>query len=175
MSSRYDAADVARLVPTTLQDSAMRRSIASFAQLLVLLSPCASAQDAHLRGMFGLIRAPAADTRPPTGEARAVVDESGRVRIDLVVAGLTERVTSATLHAGNAGENTEQLARLDVTADDGEARVIGGRVDLTPLVAQQVRSGGAYIVLRSSEHPDGFLRAQLAPLPRTLESATDRP
>lgn len=139
--------------------------------LLLVLPLAALAQDMHLRGVFALIRAPAADTRPPTGEARAVVNEDGGVRVDLVVSGLTERVTSATLHTGNAGESTEQVARLDVAVDGDEARIIGGRVDLTPLVAQQVRSGGGYIVLRTSEHPDGFLRAQLARQPRTLGDA----
>ncbi|WP_133478240.1 CHRD domain-containing protein [Cognatilysobacter segetis] len=153
----------------------MHRLATSIALLLLTLPLCVSAQEVRLRGMFSLVRAPAADTRPPTGEARAVVDEDGRVRVDLVVAGLTERATSATLHTGDAGENTEQVARLDVAADDGEARVIGGRVDLTPLVAQQVRAGSAYIVLRTSEHPDGFLRAQLAPQARTLGSVSNGP
>jgi hypothetical protein len=103
------------------------------------------------------------------------VDEDGGVRVDLVVSGLGERVTSATLHTGDAGDNTEHVARLDVAADDGVARVIGGRVDLTPLIAEQVRAGSAYILLHSSEHPDGFLRAQLGPQARTLGSVSSGP
>ena len=104
-----------------------------------------------------------------------MVDEDGDVRIDLVVSGLTERATSATLHTGDAGDNTEQVARLDVVADGSEARIIGGTADLTPIVAQQVRNGAAYIVLRTSEHPDGVLRAQLAPQARTLDTAGNGP
>ena len=151
----------------------MRRFLLSLVLLALPLS--ALAQDVHLRGTFNLVRAPAADTRPPTGEVRAVVGEDGRVRIDLVVSGLTERATSVTLHTGDAGENTEQVARMDVAADGAEARVIGGRADLTPLVAQQVRAGSAYVLLHSSEHPDGFLRAQLGPQARTLESTSNGP
>ena len=124
---------------------------------------------------FSLVRAPAADTRPPVGEVRATVDDDGRVRLDLVVSGVNEKATSVTLHTGNAGESTQDVARLDVVADGTEARVIGGRVDLTPLVAQQVRAGSAYVVLHTSQHPDGFLRAQLAPQARTLESVTAGP
>lgn len=146
----------------------MRRIPSWTLSLLLVVPLAASAQDVHLRGAFSLVRAPAADARPPTGEARAIVEDDGDVRVDLVASGLTERVTSATLHTGNAGENTEQVARLDVVSDGDEARIIGGRIDLTPIVAQQVRSGAAYIVLRTSEHPDGFLRAQLAPQARTL-------
>lgn len=153
----------------------MRRFLLRSLPLLLALPFAAVAQDVHLRGMFTLLRAPAADTRAPVGEARAVVDEDGDVRVDLVVSGVTERVTSATLHSGTAGENTEHVARLDVVADGEEARIIGGRADLTPLVAQQVRSGAAYIVLRTSEHPDGYLRAQLAPQARTLGSVSNPP
>jgi hypothetical protein len=152
----------------------MRRS-AFFPLLLLALPLFAPAQDIHLRGTFNLLRAPAADMRPPSGEARAVVDDDGRVRVDMVVSGLTERVTSATLHAGDAADNTEQVARMDVAADAGEARIIGGRVELTPLVTQQVRAGNAYILLHTSEHPDGFLRAQLGVQPRTLGSVSNGP
>ena len=153
----------------------MRRSILLSAALALVLPLGVQAQDIHLRGTFNLLRAPEADARPPSGEARAVVDEDGDVRIDMVVSGLTERATSATLHAGDAADNTEQVARMDVAADAGEARVIGARVDLTPLVTQQVRAGNAYILLHTNEHPDGFLRAQLAPQPRTLGTVTSGP
>ena len=143
--------------------------------LVLLLPTLALAQNVHLQGRFLPLRGPEADARPPVGEARAVVDEDGDVRIDLVVSGLTERATSATLHTGDAGDNTEQVARLDVVADGSEARIIGGTADLTPIVAQQVRNGAAYIVLRTSEHPDGVLRAQLAPQARTLDTAGNGP
>ena len=143
--------------------------------LLLALPIAAHAQDVRLRGTFSLVRAPAADTPPPVGEVRATVGDDGRVRLDLVVSGMNERATSVTLHTGNAGESTQDVARLDAVADGSEARVIGGRVDLTPIVAQQVRSGAAYVVLHTSQHPDGFLRAQLAPQARTLESVSAGP
>ena len=138
--------------------------------LLAAVAGTAAAQDVQLQGRFLPLRAPDADARPPVGEVRARIEEDGDVRIDLVVSGLGERVTSATLHTGTGGESTGQVARMDVVADGNEARIIGARVDLTPLVAQQVRSGAAFVVLRTSEHPDGVLRASLAPQARTLGS-----
>lgn len=154
-----------------------RRNVAPIVLALSLAAalPSALAQPLNLHGRFALVRAPAADARPPVGEVRATVDDDGGVRVDLVVSGMTERATSVTLHTGNAGESTQDVARLDVTADGSEARVIGGRIDLTPLVAQQIRNGSAYIVLHTSQHPDGFLRAQLAPQARSLESVTAGP
>ena len=134
------------------------------------LATAAQAQDVRLRGLFSPLRAPEAETRPPAGEVRAVIDEDGDVRVDLVVSGLTERVTGATLHTGRAGENGEQVARMDVAVDGAEGRVIGATADLSPAVAAQVRAGQAYVVVRTSEHPDGILRAQLAPQTRSLEA-----
>lgn len=138
--------------------------------VLAGLGADAFAQEVRLRGLFAPIRAPEGDTRPPTGEVRALIDEDGDVRVDLVVSGLTGRITSATLHTGRAGENGEQVARMDVAVEGGEGRVIGATADLSPALAAQVRAGEAYVVLRSSEHPDGILRAQLAPQARSLEA-----
>lgn len=137
----------------------------------VLVAPLAAqAQETRLRGLFVPLLAPAADTRPPTGEVRAILDEDGDVRVDLVVSGLTEQVTSATLHTGRAGENGEQVARMDVAVDGSEGRVIGATADLSPAVAARVRDGEAYVLVRTSEHRDGILRAQLAPQARSLEA-----
>lgn len=153
----------------------MRRIILLSTLAVALALPAAHAeeamQDMRLRGTFAPLRAPEGDMRPAGGEVRVNMEADGDVRVDLVVSGLTERVTSATLHTGNAGENGEQIARMDVTVDGAEGRVIGATATLSPLVAQQVRTGGAYVVVRTNEHPDGILRAQLAPQARTLESA----
>lgn len=130
----------------------------------------AQAQDLRMRGAFIPMQAPEGDARPATGEVRALVEADGDVRVDLVVSGLTERVTGATLHTGRAGENGEQVARMDVAVDGSEGRIIGGTASLTPLVAAQVRGGEAYVVVRTSEHPDGILRAQLAPQARSIEA-----
>ena len=130
----------------------------------------AQAQDTRLRGAFTPLRAPEGDARPATGDVRASIDSDGDVRVDLVVSGLTERVTSATLHTGRAGENGEQIARMDVSVDGSEGRIIGATASLSPLVAERVRAGEAYVVIRTSEHPDGILRAQLAPQARSLEA-----
>lgn len=138
--------------------------------LLALVPLSAAAQDARLAGRFNPTRAPEADTRPPVGEARLLVEDDGDLRVDLVVSGLTERATSATLHIGDGGNSTQQVARLDVSFDGGVARVIGGRATLSPLVAQQVRKGDAYLVLRTNEHPEGVMRAELAPEARSLGS-----
>lgn len=127
-------------------------------------------QDMRLRGTFTPLRAPDGDERPAVGEVRLNLEADGDARVDLVVSGLTERVTSATLHTGEAGENGEQVARMDVTLDGSEGRIIGATTSLSPLIAERVRAGGAYVVVRTSEHPDGILRAQLAPQARSLEA-----
>lgn len=129
-----------------------------------------TAGDIRMRGAFIPLRAPVADARPPVGEVRASVQADGDVRIDLVVSGLEGQASTATLHTGRAGENGEQVARMDVSVDGADGRVIGGTARLTPLVAQRVRAGEAYVVVRTSEYPDGILRAQLAPQARSLES-----
>ena len=148
----------------------MRRFTALLFTIALIVPGLAAAQDVHLRGQFVPTRAPEADTRPATGEARAVVEVDGDTRVDLVVSGLTERATSATLHAGDAGDTTEQVASMPLTVNGGEARAIGATVTLTPAVAAQIRAGDAYIVIRTNEHPDGVLRAQLVPQAKTLES-----
>lgn len=138
--------------------------------LLAGASVEAIAQDVRLRGVFAPVRAPEGEARPATGEVRALIDEDGDVRLDLVVSGVDGSVTGATLHTGRAGENGEQVARMDVAVEGTEARVIGATADLGPALAAQVRAGEAYVVLRTSEHPDGVLRAQLMPQARTLET-----
>lgn len=150
------------------------RKILAVAVLFAGLMAPAFAQDAppeaRLRGAFLPLLAPEGDARPATGEVRLRMDEDGDIRVDLVVSGLTERATSATLHLGRGSEGGEQVARMDVTADESIARVVGATAKLSPLVAERVRAGEAYVLLRTNEHPDGLLRAPLAPQPRSFEA-----
>ncbi|WP_407909843.1 CHRD domain-containing protein [Lysobacter claricitrinus] len=132
-------------------------------------------QVVHMQGRFAPVRAPEADVHPPSGEARVTLDDSNNVRVDMVVSGLTERATSVTLHTGTSGESTGQVARLDVVVDGQDARIIGGTASVTPAIAQQIRDGQGYLVLRTNEHPDGLMRAELSVQPRTLGSTTNGP
>lgn len=143
----------------------------AFVAVLGTVPLLADAQDMRLRGGFVPLLAPAADARAPVGEVRAIVEADGDVRIDLVVSGLTETARAATLHVGRASEAGEQVARVDVAAQGSEARVIGGTFTLSPAVAQRVRAGEAFVLLRTSEHADGLLRAPLTPQARSLEAA----
>jgi len=127
-------------------------------------------QESRLRGAFAPLLAPEGDTRPATGEVRMRLEDDGDLRVDLVVSGLTERATAATLHLGRGSEGGEQVARMDVAADGPVARVVGATARLSPLVAERVRSGEAYVLLRTNEHPDGLLRAPLAPQARSFEA-----
>lgn len=150
------------------------RQILAAAVLLAGLVSHAAAQappaEARLRGNFAPLLAPEGETRPATGEVRVRLDEDGDVRVDLVVSGLTERATAATLHLGRGSEGGEQVARMEVVADESIARVVGATARLSPLVAERVRAGEAYVLLRTNEHPDGLLRAPLAPQPRSFEA-----
>jgi hypothetical protein len=147
----------------------------AIAALLALVAFQAGAQtatsgDVRLRGAFAPLLAPEGDARPATGEVRLRVEDDGDARVDLVVSGLTERATAATLHLGRSSEGGEQVARMDVIADGSVARVVGATTRLSPLVAGRVRDGEAYVLLRTNEHPDGLLRAPLGVQPRSLES-----
>lgn len=150
----------------------MNRHAVLLIALSTLLPMTASAQDARLRGNFVRTLAPAAGQAPATGEARLSVDADGRVRVDLVVSGMAETPTVATLHTGGPGDPGELVARMDVIADGDGGRVIGGTADLSPVLAQRVRDGGAYVLIHTSEHPGGILRAQLLPQARTLGEAS---
>ena len=130
----------------------------------------ATPPEARLRGAFVPLLAPEGETRPATGEVRMQMDEDGDIRIDLVVSGLSERATSATLHLGRGSEGGEQVARMDVASEESVARVVGATAKLSPLVAERVRAGEAYVLLRTNEHPDGLMRAPLAPQPRSFEA-----
>lgn len=148
-----------------------RIALLTLAAVLGVQPLVADAQDVRLKGTFLPLLAPDADTRAPVGEVRAIVEEDGDVRIDLVVSGLTETARSATLHVGRDSEGGEQVARVDVAAQGPEARVIGGTFTLGPTVAQRVRNGEGFVLLRTSEHADGLLRAPLTPQARSLDAA----
>lgn len=134
------------------------------------IAQTATPPEVRLRGVFTPLLAPEGDTRAPTGEVRLRLEEDGDMRVDLVASGMTERATSATLHLGRGSQTGEQVASMEVTADQGVARVVGATVTLSPLVAVRVREGEAYVLLRTNEHPDGLLRAPLQPQARSLES-----
>jgi hypothetical protein len=147
-------------------------------RLLVLLALLlhampAFAQDVRLRGQFTRLLAPEADTRPETGEVRATLEDDGELRVDLVVTGLSERATSSTLHLGRGSEGGDQVASMEITMSGADARVIGATADLTPAVAARLREGDGYVLIRTSEHPDGLLRAELLPHARTLDTVAD--
>lgn len=133
-------------------------------------APSTTPSDMRLRGAFAPLLAPEGDTRPATGEVRVRLEDDGDLRVDLVASGLTERATAATLHLGRGSEGGEQVARMDVAADGATARIIGATTRLSPLVAERVRAGEGYVLLRTNEHPDGLLRAPLAPQARSFES-----
>jgi hypothetical protein len=147
-----------------------RITILLLAAAVAALPAIANAQDVRLRGGFVPLLAPAADTRAPVGEVRAILEEDGDVRIDMVVSGMTETARTATLHLGRGSEAGEQVGRLDVSTQGSEARIIGGTLRLTPAVAARVRDGDAFVLVRTSEHADGLLRAALAPQARSLEA-----
>lgn len=138
----------------------------AFAQQVLTAPPA----EVRLRGAFVPLLAPEGETRPPTGEVRMRLEDDGDIRVDLVVSGMTETATGVTLHLGEASQVGEQVARMDVTTDGREARIVGATARLTPLVAERVRAGEAFMLVRTNEHPDGWLRAALAPQARSIES-----
>ena len=102
-----------------------------------------------------------------TGEARAVLQDDGKLRITLMFGGLAANVTGVELHTGASSDNGPQVAVID--AKPGAQGWVGNTVlTLTPDVAANVRAGDAYLLVTTADFPAGALRGQLVPQPVRL-------
>ena len=102
-----------------------------------------------------------------TGEARAVLQDDGKLRITLMFGGLAANVTGVELHTGARSDNGPQVASID--ARPGAQGWTGNTVlTLTPDVAADVRAGDAYLLVTTTDFPAGALRGQLVPQPVRL-------
>ncbi|HEU4813127.1 MAG TPA: CHRD domain-containing protein [Xanthomonadaceae bacterium] len=108
-----------------------------------------------------------------TGEAHAWLDDEGRVRIELVFGGLKSGASGAALYAGEATENGDLVAELDVAPDLVRGRLDDIEIALSPEVAERMRAGETYLQVETPGFPDGAIRGQLVPQPVRLEDGVE--
>jgi len=102
-----------------------------------------------------------------TGEARAVLQDDGKLRITLMFGGLTANVTGVELHTGTRSDNGPQVASIDASPG-AQGWMANTVLTLTPDVAADVRAGNAYLLVTTTDFPTGALRGQLLPQPVRL-------
>lgn len=103
-----------------------------------------------------------------TGEASAVLQADGKVRLNLVFGGLASDVTGASLHTGTSAENGPAAMPLDVRKHQTLGSLVDEKLALSEEVAQHMRDGETYIVVTTVDHPAGAIRGQLIPQPVRL-------
>lgn len=128
----------------------------ALALVLALSSTPALAQTLRLQATRNGASVSATDSKA-TGEARAVLEDDGDERIDLVFGGLGSDVTSATLHTGAASESGPVVATLDVRKNQPRGSLVNEQMRVTPEVAQRMRDGEA-IVISTIDFPGGAIR-----------------
>ena len=131
------------------------------------VSAPARAADLRLHALLDGASVVSATDSKGTGEARAVLQDDGKLRVTLMFGGLTANVTAVELHTGASSDNGPQVATIDARpAAQGWA---GNTVlTLTPDVAANVRAGNAYLLVTTTDFPAGALRGQLVPQPVRL-------
>lgn len=141
---------------------------------MLLLALAASgplqASDLRLHALLDGASMVSATDSKGTGEARAVLQDDGTLRITMMFGGLTANVTGVELHTGASSDNGPQVATMD--ARPGTQGWVSNTVlALTPDVAANVRAGDAYLVVTTTDLPGGALRGQLLPQPVRLPRA----
>lgn len=98
-----------------------------------------------------------------SGQARAVLDEDGRVTLDVAFAGLASEATSVELLMGKPTENGLLVGALNVGSGKTGDSKSGLTLTLTPEQEQAMRDGMTYMTVRTIDYPGGAIRGQLTP------------
>lgn len=98
-----------------------------------------------------------------SGQARAMLNEDGKVTMDVAFTGLASEATSVELLMGKATENGLAIGPIDVgSGKTGDSRT-GLSLTLTPEQEQAMRDGMTYVLVRTIDFPGGAIRGQLLP------------
>lgn len=145
------------------------------AVLVALAIACgpAAAADLELHATLDGSRVVSATDSTGSGEAHAWLGDDGRVRIELVFGGLESGASGAALYAGEATENGDLVAELDVAPDLVRGRLDDIEITLSPDAAEQMRAGETYLQIETPGFPDGAIRGQLLPQPVRLDDAVE--
>lgn len=108
-----------------------------------------------------------------TGEAKAVLQDDGKLRISLVYGGLASDATGAALHTGTRVGNGPAVMPLDVRTNQTVGSLVNEELTLSADVAASMRAGNTYIVITTIDYPSGAIRGQLIPQPMRLPSVPE--
>ena len=144
-----------------------------FALALACAPSAASAADLELHATLDGAHVVSATDSDGTGEAHAWLDDDGRVRIELVFGGLESGTSGAGLYVGEATENGDLVAELDIAPDLVRGRLDDIEIALSPEVAERMRAGETYLQVETPAFPDGAIRGQLVPQPVRLEDGVE--
>lgn len=98
-----------------------------------------------------------------TGQARARLQDGGKVTIDLAFTGLASGASGVDLLLGKATANGIPITSLNVGEGEMGANAQGLTAALTPEQERAMRDGMTYIVVRTIDFPAGAIRGQLEP------------
>jgi hypothetical protein len=133
----------------------------------------ASGAELQLQATLNGANVVSATDSPGTGEARALLGDDDRIRIDLVFGGLQSAVTHVHLHVGKASENGLPVAELAVGTPPAAGRYDDIDIQLSAEQASRVRAGESYLQVRTTGYPDGAIRGQLLPQPLRLDGPVE--
>lgn len=142
------------------------RSLFLLATLLVASQ--SGAADLTLMAVMDGASVVSATESKASGQARAVLDENGKVTMDLAFVGLASEATSVELLMGKATENGIVVGALDVGSGKSGDSKSGLALTLTPEQEQAMRDGMTYVTVRTIDYPGGAIRGQLTPQAPTL-------
>jgi len=151
-----------------MKPSIIRRSHALGLLLLLLASAPLHAAELRLHALLDGASVVSATDSPGTGEARAVLQDDGKLRVTLLVGGLAANITGVELHTGSGNDNGPQVATMDPSPNAQGGWSVNTVLTLTPDVAASVRAGNAYLLVTTTDFPAGALRGQLLPQPVRL-------
>jgi len=123
----------------------------------------AFAADLTLMAMMDGSSVVSATESKASGQARAVLDEDGRVTMDVAFAGLASDATSVELLMGKATENGVVVGALNVGSGNTGDSKSGLALTLSPEQEQAMRDGMTYLLVRTIDYPGGAIRGQLMP------------
>ncbi len=130
------------------------------------------AADLTLMAMMNGANVVSATESKASGQARAVVDEDGKVTLDLAFTGLASEATSVELLMGKPTENGVVIGALNAGSGQTGDSKTGLALTLTPEQEQAMRDGMTYVAVRTIDYPGGAIRGQLVPQTPALLGTT---
>lgn len=138
---------------------------------IMLLATCVAplqAAELRLHAVLDGRHVVSATSSPATGEATVVLQDDGRLRLNLVFGGLVSNVTGVSLHTGTRAENGPIAMPLDGPTNQTQGAMVNEDLTLSEDVASRMREGETYLVVTTIDDPAGAIRGQLIPQPVRL-------